>query len=851
MKERIIVIPSFLDLARTSAYHGEPVYNTRFFTPAELAQESLMRSGNLSKKEFISINEELSYYPDIVNSISYFGKDRIARLSDLKRVNATIDSIRKLVVKDESTQIREKLSKGRFKDKNEALINVYERYIEKLKENNKIDTIGLIREAIDNSFVLKSEIAYLKEYPLQPLEIELIKTLSDGKCQEISLFDLFGTEKKKIHIDSYRNCYGSSNEVASIIDDIFRNKEVDQCIAACADYGTYAQIFFDYAMQYDLPICFGNGLPVIDSYPGKFFRQYQLWRNEGNFGWEPFLRMINSPYFDSDRLNSLIEGTNGFRFDEFWKRVSRLRLTDDRTRNEEIIHNFESSIKDFSSNDQLEKYVPGIKAVAEELALPMEKFLMKYCRIRKDHEFLFAFDESAKNMISNQIITMKNIGLVITDDVTDMILKRMTFRQPCKPGHLYVCPINKAASVLRKNLYVCGLSAVSYPGNPQENPLLLDCDLKDFENDSLTSAGIVRQKRKNLFDLIGLASSLNNEIYLSYPGLNVSELKRNNASSLLFEIYRMENGDDKTMDDFARTVKQISYFEPEVSVSRLVGEAYNRSQEILHEGNGSDNDEKTSLTLRKYSPSALNTYFTCKKQFFFKYLLGIQEPDDYHPYEVISAVEQGTLAHSLMEYLSDHWMEKDDYLKLCGIVFDEYMNITVPLIRENIDQKRDEFVNMMENGWNWDNEFKREVAFKEEDKDCIHKETGICIHGYPDRVELTEDGKAIIVDFKTEGKLGVHLKDDIDTCLQVIIYAYIVENAMGKKIDHCEYGIITCKYDDEIKKQLTEKLSEFKQSLEMGDFSIEPMTANEEKERCRYCKYGSICGKTVIEDEDN
>ena len=111
MKERIIVVPNSLDLAKTLAYHDKALFNTRILTPVEFAQESLMRSGNLSKKEFVSRNEELAFYPEIIKSIEYF---KTSKLSDLKKINSTINTIRELVIADESRQVKENLSKGQL-----------------------------------------------------------------------------------------------------------------------------------------------------------------------------------------------------------------------------------------------------------------------------------------------------------------------------------------------------------------------------------------------------------------------------------------------------------------------------------------------------------------------------------------------------------------------------------------------------------------------------------------------------------------------------------------------------------------------------------------------------------------
>lgn len=848
MKERIIVVPSSIDLAKTLAYHNKALFNTRIFTPVELAQESLMRSGSLSDKEFISRNEELAYYLKIIGSISYF---KTSKLSDLRSINSTINTIRSLIKNDEEKQIKDKLSKGVFKQKNDALYEIYTKYIEALNNENKIDTIGLIRQAITNKYVFDSEICYIKQYPLSSLDIELINSVSHNS-KEITIFDLYEIKENKIHINSYKNCYGVSNEVGTIIDDIYKNHKPDESVIACADYNSYSQTIFDYALKYNIPVGFGEGLSIINSYPGKLLKQYYYWMSDGNFGWEPFFKLIYSPYFDYELLSSQVKNNTS----EFWDVVSKLRLSNDSEINNQTIKDFKHSIsrKDINDNERLEKYVEDIEYISNELALPIEEFLNKYSKIRNNNELLIQLDTSAKSIINNEILMLKNIGLEISDDVIETILKKKASRQAQKPGKIYVTSIKKATSVLRNNIYICGLSANLYPGSPIENPLLLDGDLKAFDNDDITSVGKIREKRDNLFDLIKLACGIGNNVELSYSGLNVSELKNNNASSLLFEIYKLENGDNKSLDDFRNNIHNVAYFDPELSISRLVGEAYNKSLDIEYKPNYSNNDNKTVLTLNRYSPSALNIFFNCRKQFFYQYLLKIQTEDDYNPYEIISATAQGTLAHSLMEYLSDNPMSKDEFLKLSETVFDEYMKISVPLIKEDISKTREEFILMLENGYNFDEKYKRKLAFKEEDKDCVHKESGICIHGYPDRVELDENGKVVIIDFKTERKRGNHIKDDIDTCLQVVIYAYIVENTMDYKIDHCEYrilrfddGIVTCKYDDEIKQQLTEKLLEFKHCLETGDFSIEPFSADEEKERCKYCKFGSICGKIVTE----
>lgn len=853
INESIIVIPSTNKLGLSLAYHNKNLFNTRFLKPSELALDILNRKAIAFNSKLISRKEELLYYKKIVDTNKYFNTNK---LSDIKNINNAINTIRNLVCENEIDCLKDTLAKGIFSNKNNALFNIYKEYINVLNDNNLIDSIGLIRYAIDNIDDIDLDITIIKEYPLQPLEIALLNKLTSN-IKTISIFDLYGVKEEGIKVDSYKNCYGSSNEVASILDDIFTNSKMDECLIACGDYSSYSQIIFDYACKYDIDVTFNEGLAIVNSYPGKLLKQYNSWSSEGQFGWLPFNKLIYSPFFDLNKLLSLIN-VDSKCVNELFEIVSKLRLTNDLNINLDRIKDYKEALSKINiiENNKLSNYLPAIEIIANELSLPLEQFIDKYSIIRNNNAFLQDFDISAKKTIINEILSIKNIGIEINDDAIDTILAKTTLRKSNTPGHICVCSIDSGLSCLRKELYVCGLSSTIYPGMPRENPLLLDSDLNDFNNNELTSNGRIKHKHDALFSLLKLATSLDNKIHLSYPGLNISELKNNNASSLLFEIYKQEHKDNKSLNDFKNEILNVSYFEPNLSKTKQIGQAYNRADEILYNALDSNNNDVTCLKLNRYSPSALNTFFNCKKQFFYQYLIGIKTPDDYNPYEVISATNQGSLVHSLMEYLSNHKMSKQEFIKLGEEVFNEYMKICVPLVREKIDFVRQEFVEMLENGWQMDEDNKRTVFFAEEDKEVKHSKSGIIIHGFPDRVETLDNGKAVIVDFKTERDKNAHIKDDIDSCLQVLIYAYIIENALNKEVDHCEYrmlryenGIVTCKYDQQMKELLDEKLIEFKNTIDSGDFSIEPMDTEQEKEKCKYCAFGTICGKVVIDDE--
>ena len=119
---------------------------------------------------------------------------------------------------------------------------------------------------------------------------------------------------------------------------------------------------------------------------------------------------------------------------------------------------------------------------------------------------------------------------------------------------------------------------------------------------------------------------------------------------------------------------------------------------------------------------------------------------------------------------------------------------------------------------------------------------GIRLKGFPDRLEKEPDGSLIIADFKTKRRFD-HRKDDIDTCLQVVVYAWLCEQA-GYPVARCDYRYIrkgrtiSCTYDTLRKSQLEEKLQQFKDALTANHF---PRNPGKQDENCRYCKLSDVC----------
>ena len=870
MKEKIILAPGLNgnELMRSLALHGINCIGIRICGAAELARLALLRSGISISEDFISAKEEAALVADAINGEPYFGK---TSYSDIQEIAAAIRRMRSLIGdEDEGQVLQEKLPSGIFTGKNEALLHVYQRYMALLEARKAVDATTLIRRAALESRTIDADFLTLKEYPLNPLETMLLNRVSGGTFSELSMQELFDKASQPLQIEAIRSCYGAPNEVETILADIYSGKRLDQCTVAVTDALTYGQLFFDYALLYDIPVTFGCGIPVMNSNPARLLALYYRWITSGFYGAAAINELLSSKAFDRSKLYGLFpEKDENFRWSTFYEVLGSLRLTNDPAVNEKRIADFRKAVEEeavllekgdsrgYQNILRKQSCIPCLEVMGRELGLPAEEFISRYAYIRRGSDtnaerLLMMLDISASRAIYEDLKVIRSSGLdQSADDIIPNVLKITVCSQRSEAGKLHVTGIEGAFGSLRQHLYLAGMSASNFPGSPKENYLLLDADLKLFGPgaEDYTADGRILRKRQQLLSLTQLASALGTEISVSYAGLNVSELKKDNASSLIFELFREVYGHNATAKELEEHTTRVEYFEPAISATRLIGEAYTRGNTVISDVK-KEGEESAAVPWnldKAWSPTALDTFFGCPRRFMLGYILGIPEPEDYDPFVIMNAMDTGTLAHSLMEELGGTDMDREAFLSLSEDYFDRFIREHPPLIAENVPPVKEQFLDMMETAYGMDPH--REIALEEEDISCTH-ESGVRIHGFPDRVEKLEDGTYLVVDFKSGRTVG-HVQDDIGTCLQVIIYAYLMEQR-GFKVSGGEYRYIrlgetvTCRYDDDMKRQLLERLTLFKNSMLSGDFPVAEITEGGD-DPCRFCKYKSICERTKEE----
>ena len=834
MKEKIIFAPSAngTELLRFMARKGKNTIGCRVMNGIELAEFALMKAGVFTDTKYIRTNEAAALIYGFLDEIKHFS---YASFSDAVNIASTLREVRMLIPENETEIMHKKLKNGEFPDNSAALLEVYDRYIAELKKQGFIDDIQLIRKAAEVGYVNDAEIVILKEHPLTPLESRLIDVVSDGKCSETSICGLLGMSENSVNYTDMTEAYGASNEVQNIIANICKSgKKLDECTVAVADTSLYSQLFYEMSQRYGISMSFGCGLPVTDSTPAALLSNYLYWENNGFHGKNALEKMIFSDSFERELLLEKLAIDNK-RLREIIDMAGDLKLSTDRNSNVEKLAN----LKDVS--DITEEDVELLKLLAEEFEQGCSYFIKTYAHIRNDRNG--KLDRSSVNVICNELDAFTLVGDVNVCEIIPSILGKTVCSENSREGCLHITGIGQALESLRDELYIAGLSADVFPGRAKENYLLTDDDLMMFSDDPPTSENIVRRKVTAFEQLLKTASSIGNNVHLSYSGFDTAELKAVNPSSVLFEAFRAKNGEESTLDDMKNTIDHIGYFSSGFSASYNIAKAYSEGGNICIKTVSQPDIEREYKNDRSFGVSAIENYLKCPKSFFYNSILRLREKDEDDPLTVIDAREKGTLFHTLMEMNANERMDKNTLLNTAGELWDDYMKKRPPVNITIAESLRREFLEMAENGYLSDSE--NEVMHCEYGMEFTHP-TGITIIGKADRIEKTPDGKIIVADFKTGSSTG-YKPNDFNSCIQTLLYAYML-NKQKIHAENSQYRFvkenknIECTYSVFFEQEIDILLENIADSIRTNSFD-----GLYDRNKCKYCGYADLCLEEVSE----
>lgn len=824
MQEQILIAPNGTELLRMLARSGISTLGLRIMQPVELAQLALMRSGVPLMETPVTPDAEAALIYKSLPEIPYF---RSASLHDAQNLTGTLRTLRLQITDNERETIAARLNSSPFTEKNEALLKVYDAYTAALQQNGMIDSVGILRYAISRAKPLSAKCLVLQEYPPAPLEQAVIAQISGGTAKPVSLRELLQKDAKPLPMPQITECYGAVNEAEYIIGTIFREKlPLDQCTVAVTDAAGYAPLFFELTRRYNIPVTFGCGLPVTLTNPAAVLRDYANWLTAGHCGIDALRQLLTGSAFDTAQF---CEDFCIIHLDQLIETAGAMRLGADADLNAARIEAY------CAAAERNPLLTAQLKEIFVNWGMDCAKLLRRYAKIRKND--LGRLDKAAQNKICDTLERFTAMTGEPADKLFSDLLQIRICKENSREGALHIASVSGALTSLRQNLFAAGLSAEKFPGEPTENYLLLDDELAAFGENAPTSGNLILQAKQSLHDLLQTAAALDIRTELSYCGYDAAELKANNASSVLFELFKEGGGTDEKA--YKEYIRRTGYFSQALSGMTEIGRAYLAGETVA--ADVSEPAEVPDITgiIRVLSPSKIKRYQICPKSFCYEYImqLKMREPDNV--FQVISPANFGNLVHEAMAYCSGRHTEREAFLANAEHLFDRFLTERPPMNPNDAAKYHQDYLRAVENGYNAVADMQIEEA--EQDLSAEY-DCGITVYGRPDAIVRQSDGTVRVIDYKT-GKNQQHEENDYRSCIQILLYADMLHRkgipvAGGDYLYLMLNKKVSCEYTPERAALIEQTITHLQSSVQKYGYP-----AFAAKENCQKCPFITICAE--------
>jgi len=274
----------------------------------------------------------------------------------------------------------------------------------------------------------------------------------------------------------------------------------------------------------------------------------------------------------------------------------------------------------------------------------------------------------------------------------------------------------------------------------------------------------------------------------------------------------------------------------------------------------SEFEEIKKTEIKRLSPSAINSYFKCPREFYYNYIEKIKVPQNIH-------LVKGSVVHKVLELFFKE-SQKDGLSFIRNTFKQEWKktiedNKSIELSKkELLIHKKDAF-NMLNTYYD---SYKRKVdnlidcekaeneehafyllrpKFRELWVEWQENEAGeLHTGGYIDRVDTDFNGVTTIMDYKTSSKFGVGLPEDYRR--QVSLYGFLYEKQKGKTPDFV--GINFLRYGEEYLIEVTPSMMKHARNSikyvwdNTRTTNIEDYN-KKESNLCKYCQFYNHCNK--------
>ncbi len=727
-------------LLEALAQYSVPWLNITPVTPAELALQAAAQAIEENNLKMISDGQTLLFIDEVLDELDT--RKELKYFSELKN-NAGLAAI----LKNSLMELRiaglssENINPDDFVDKQKGreIKLLLEGYEKRLQSHNLLDTASLYVKAMDklDRSTLpgqENETLYIipEQLELGFLSFAFLERLTESQRLVIPAEPVGGHfrpdgfyfrsdqshEKETIfswlynveNAPSDRNdddieifqAYGTSSEIREVFRLLKKDRIPADTAMLCYTSGeTYLPLVYSLSQAYNIPVTFGEGIPVGFTRPGRLLFGLLDWIEE-NHAVSSFYRLFTEGIFKASApmiLSRLLRRAGiGWGRERYLPALEALEqsfkanLTKAETEEQEP-----NSAYLQKRQEQLQDLKEIVTFILDKLPIPDDQGCInfeKLCNGLSEIMQQYARDKDAldKGAVVAIIEQLSEASQSIREDITiRQAAQRLkawleTMRigaSSFEPGHLHVTSFSKGEWFHRPHTFLIGLDDGHFPGSGLQDPVLLDQE----------RAAISRNLRlrstaptENTYRLNRFLASRRGRITLSFAAYNPVEGRTSFPAAALLQVYRLKTGDPGAdYSQFMNSLPKPAAFFPEQSQNALSEEEWWASL-VLHHGKIGDLDrvrncyphlhkgmhaEETRsgeyftnydgniaadpaeldprLNGRTLSATRIEALAACPFAYFLRHILKVEPPDEqvFDPGKWLDPPTRGLLLHQI------------------------------------------------------------------------------------------------------------------------------------------------------------------------------------------------------------
>ncbi|MFJ5762681.1 PD-(D/E)XK nuclease family protein [Neobacillus sp. NPDC093182] len=871
-KEKIVIVDSFAigeQINEAFIKEGHRGINLKFKTVHNLAHNLVeIHSDQPIKVLDMTVGVHLTYtvLKELKNqgSLRYFSEMEITP-SFSYAIFSTLQSLR-LAGYEARTLIRDAFLAP---EKADDLVHILSQYEKMLVNNQFTDYASMLMKAIpfakkdENAvFILQSnlQLTHLEEQflskilpegtvklPLAPVlgvnipERSSLSSIAWGEPTPLScLYQLDEAGEGTVNLDVFTS-KTEEMEVKHVLESIKSLKTpLDESAVFYTNTEAYITPFYHLAQKLDIPITFGEGLPVSFSRPGRLVSGLLTWIHS-NYSVQTIIDLLNEGLITLDDeapsktkivrvLRDLQVGWSKERYlTQLETEIKRLaeKEEDAAARINELNWLYQwftqmfKKLPDFDRNLNYRRCLTGIAY-----------FVKNYSKSSS------ALDEITKTTLLEEIEKV----LPYADEelsrhdamgkIHDLLLTISVNQSRPKPGHLHITSYKKGVYNSRPNVFILGLDNRKFPGDSGEDPLLLDTERIALGN----KLALLREKgQENLYTLLQVLAHSRGKVTVSYCDFSINDNRVMNPAHVILQCYRMmtrnKDADFKELkSQVSRLVSSEIFEDKDFWNEKLIQDQPSKVNEgiLNHFQNVKDGlsaesarfsqgyseyDGFIQLDVEQYDPrinqektlsaGKLETLAKCPYSYFLKEVLRVRpiEEVSYDANKWLDPAARGSLLHSIFETFYKEITQQNvkptyaiHYEKITAIAVNliEKEKELLPPPNDRVYQREmndilaccDIFLKEEEAHGEHYNPLHFEYSFGIGDQEpaIITLPSGeIKISGIIDRVDQSLDGRYHIIDYKTGSTYGYEKNKAFKggRQLQHLIYALAIEQHLN------------------------------------------------------------------------